>query len=141
MSLEDPLREYRPSDLERIKQIHRNQGFTFDFPDLSDPVFAASSVAEDGEVQMAAFLKVHAEAYLFADPDYGTPQDRWRMLLEIHESLRTQAKEMGLQGVTIWLPPELAKKTSTGRDSAFVRRLQKLGWEKDAWQAFSFPVR
>jgi hypothetical protein len=125
-----------------LKEIHEKQGFEYDFPNLDDPVFAASSVIEQGsQVAMAAFLKIHAEAYLFADPDYGTPRERWQMLLRIHEDIRFQAKEMGLSGVTIWIPPELTKKTSMGRDSAFVRRLQKLGWEKDIWQAFSFRVR
>lgn len=111
-------------------------------PDLNDPVFAASSVIEEnGEVRMAAFLKIHAEAYLFADSDYAGPRERWQMLLRIHEDIRWQAREMGLQGVTIWAPPELTKKTNTGQGAPFVRRLQKLGWNKDLWQAFSYRVR
>lgn len=136
------LRAYQASDLERLKRIHAKQGFSYELPDLSDPIFPVGCVAEEnGEPQMAAFLKIHAEAYLLADPDYGTPRDRWRMLLAVHESVRWQARELGLDSVTCWIPPSLTKKTNTGQDSAFVRRLRKLGWGRDEWEAFSFRVR
>jgi len=128
------LRAYRNEDLERIKQLHAKQGFGFPFPDLTDPVFAVGCIAEeDGEAQMAAFLKVHAEAYLFLDPAHGTPRERWQALLQIHEAVRRQALELGLDGVTAWLPPSLPK--------AFTRRLKKLGWGKDEWESYSFRVR
>lgn len=90
-------------------------------------------MAEDGEAQMAAFLKVHAEAYLFVDPEYATPEARWQTLLQVHEAVRRQAADLGLDSVTCWLPPNLPK--------SFARRLKKLGWGEDTWKAFSFRIR
>lgn len=91
-------------------------------------------MAEDGDVQMAAFLKVEAEAFLFVDSDYGSPQDRWRMLLQLHEEVRFQAREMGLSEVNLWAPPEVPK--------AFLRRLSKLGWSEDRpWKTFTYRLR
>jgi hypothetical protein len=84
---------------------------------------------------MAAFLKVTAEAYLFLDPEYGTPRDRWQMLLRIHEDVRRKAKEIGLSEVTCWLPPNLGK--------AFQRRLRKLGWQDEPtdWKRAAYHIR
>jgi len=136
------IRNYTDGDLAELKRLHTQQGFEYDFPDLSDPTFAVGRVAEeDGRPRMAAFLKIHAEAFLLVDQNFGTPRDRWKMLLELHEAVRSDAKELGLQGVTCWIPPELTKKTSMGQDSAFVRRLRKLGWNRDLWEAFSFRLR
>jgi hypothetical protein len=137
------IRAYRESDFERIREIHRKQGFDYPMPDLSDPVFAVGCVAEDGVAQVAAFLKIQAEAYLFMDPEYATPRERWKALLQVHEATRRQATDLGLSEVQIWIPPEMAKKTSTGRDSAFVRKLQRLGWgkEPESWTSLSYRIR
>ena len=128
------IREYRESDLERLKELHRKQGFAYPFPELNDPVFAVGAVAEqNGEAQMAAFLKIHGEAYLFLDPSQGPPEERWKTLLEIHAAVRRQAEELGLDSVTCWIPPNLEK--------SFAKRLRKLGWAKDEWAAYSYRIR
>lgn len=106
-------------------------------PDLSDPVFAVGAVAEDesGIPQVAAFLKITAEAYLFLDPEYATPRQRWTTLLAVHEAVRRQAAELGLSEVTAWIPPNLPK--------AFHRRLSRLGWqeEPEEWKRRAFHIR
>ncbi len=134
-NVETPIRKYRQSDLARIQELHRRQGFEFDFPDLSDPVFAVSSVVEDGEAQMAAFLKITAESYLFVNPEYADPLARWQTLLRVHEDVKRQATDLGLSEVTCWLPPNLSR--------AFQRRLRKLGWqeEPEEWKRRAFHIR
>lgn len=129
------IRAYQESDLARIRELHGKQGFDYDFPDLNDPVFAVGSVADDGEAQMAVFLKITAEAYLFLDPEYGTPRERWNMLLRVHENVRSQAARLGLSEVTCWVPPNLSK--------AFHRRLTKLGWQEEPseWKRRAFHIR
>ena len=103
-------------------------------PDLSDPIFTAGTIAEDESgIQAAAFLRITAEAFLFMDPKHGTPRERWKALLQIHESVKWQTKEMGLQDVHAFLPPNLGK--------GFDRRLKKLGWGTDPWRVYSYRVR
>lgn len=135
------VRAYQESDLARIREIHRKQGFAYPFPDLSDPVFAVGCVAEDGVAQVAAFLKIQAEAYLFMDPEYATPRERWKALLSVHEAVRREAAEFGLSEVQVWIPPEMAKKTNTGREAPFVRKLKRLGWGEEDWTSLSFRIR
>lgn len=129
------LRAYQASDLERLRAMHAKQGFNYELPDLSDPTFTAGTVAEDenGVPQGAIFLRITAEAYLLADPQYGTPRDRWRIFLNLHESVRWQARELGLHDVHAFLPPELGK--------GFDRRLGKLGWTRDAWRVLNIRLR
>lgn len=129
------LREYNHADLGRLIELYRRQGFPFDFPDLDDPIFAISSVVEDGQVQAAAFLKIEAEAYLFLNPQYGEPLERWKILLRIHEDVRRKAAALGLSEVGCVLPPELPR--------AFHRRLEKLGWrdEPEDWKRKTFHLR
>jgi hypothetical protein len=128
------VRAYQNSDLERIKTLHRKQNFKYPFPDLADPVFAVGAIAEeDGEAQMAAFLKITAEAYLFLDPTHGAPRERWQTLLQVHEAVRCQAKELGLADVNLWAPPQIKE--------GFLRKLKRLGWNEDTWRTFTFRVR
>jgi hypothetical protein len=128
------IREYRLADLDRIKAIHKKQGFQFDFPDLTDPTFAVGCVAaKNDEAQMATFLRVTAEAYLFVDPQAGTPRERWQALLQVHEQVRQQAASLGLSQVQAFLPPELGKR--------FDRRLKKLGWQQETWRSYGFRLR
>lgn len=129
------VRAYRESDLERLRELHRKQGFEYPFPDLDDPVFCVGAIAEDGIglPQAAGFLKVHAEAYLLFNPEFGTPQQRWQTLLAIHENVRQNALRMGFDSVTAYIP--------TGLPRAFKRRLVRLGWGKDLWESYSYRVR
>lgn len=100
-------------------------------------MFAVSAIADDesGVPQAAAFLKIEAEAYLFINPEYATPEERWKTLLRIHEAVRWDAKELGLSEVGCYIPPNLSK--------AFHRRLSKLGWqdEPEAWTRKTYHLR
>lgn len=126
------IRPYKQSDLDRIKELHRKQGEQYLFPNLNDPVFAIGQVAEDGT---AAFVKIVGEAYLFLDPEQGTPRQRWQSLLGIHEAVRREAAELGLSEVGCYIPPNLGK--------AFHRRLTKLGWQMEPsdWQRAAYHLR
>lgn len=127
------IREYKPSDLARLKQLHAQQDFAYPFPDLDGPLFPVGVVGEeDGEAQIGGFLRCTAEAYLLMDNGYGTPRDRWQALLRIHEAVRRKAVETGFAEVQCFVPPEVPK--------SFGRKLKKLGWRKDSWDCFQFNL-
>ena len=127
------IRAYQSADLARLRQLHAQQGFSYPFPDLDGPLFPVIEVGEEsGQVQIAAALRVTAEAYLLMDGGYGTPKDRWQALLKIHEAVRQKAVETGFAEVQCFLPPEVPK--------SFGRKLKKLGWRHDDWEAYQFNL-
>jgi len=127
------VRAYTDADLESLRAMHAAQGFGYAFPDLADPLFLVRSVVEDeGRPRMAAFLRLTAEAYLLADPGEGSPRQRWRWLLALHESVRREAAARGLADVQAFLPPRVAH--------AFGRRLGSLGWRRDPWTCYTRQV-
>lgn len=42
-----PIREYKPSDLARLRALHAAQNFDYAFPDLTDPLFLTKLVLEE----------------------------------------------------------------------------------------------
>ncbi len=124
------VRAYTGADLEALRAMHAAQGFGYALPDLGDPLFLVRSVVEEeGRPRMAAFLRLTAEAYLLADPDEGSPRQRWRWLLALHEAVRQEAAARGLADVQAFLPPRVAH--------AFGRRLGSLGWHRDPWSCYT----
>jgi len=124
------VRAYTDADFESLRAMHAAQGFGYAFPDLADPLFLVRSVIEeDGRPRMAAFLRLTAEAYLLADPREGSPLQRWRCLLALHEAVRQEAAARGLADVQAFLPPRVAR--------AFGRRLAALGWRRDPWTCYT----
>jgi len=139
------VRAYRERDLEELRAIHAAQGFGYEFPELSNPLFLTKLVlVEEGEEKSggevaaaeetwrdcaptrivgAALLRLTAEAYLLLDPSNGSPRERWQWLLAMHEATRREAWARGLEDVHAWLPPEIAAK--------FGKRLTRLGWVRD----------
>ena len=128
------IRDYRTEDEAELRAMHAAQGFGYAFPDLSNPLFSARLVLEDdsGRVAMAALGRVTCEAYLLARPGEGKPEARWRRLLALHEAMRRTLEAQGFEDTTCWIPPRIER--------AFGRRLQKLGWVRDAWPAYSRSV-
>jgi hypothetical protein len=84
---------------------------------------------EKGRITAAVLLRLTAEAYLLMDPHHGTPRDRLRTILALHEAARADARQRGLDDAHAWLPPAVAR--------AFGRRLERLGWFREPWPCFS----
>lgn len=127
------IRAYEESDLAALQAIHQKQGFTYPFPDLSNPLFLTKLVLgreEPGKgIAGAALLRLTAEAYLLLDPEAGSGRQRWQCLLGLHEATRRDALARGLEDVHAWLPPEIAAR--------FGKHLTKLGWLRDdAWTPY-----
>jgi len=91
-----------------------------------------SASASPSRIAMAVLLRLTAEAYLLHDPAAGTPRQRWRRFLALHEAAQNSAASRGLDDVQAFLPPRVAR--------AFGRRLARLGWTHDPWPCFSRRV-
>lgn len=127
------IRNYTEEDLGALKHLHAARSMPYSFPNLSSPLFLSKIVLErDSEIFAAALLRVTAEAYVLLDPEAGTPCDRWRALLLLHEAARGDAARRGLDDAHCWVPPQVAR--------SFGRRIESLGWEREKWDCYSRSV-
>jgi hypothetical protein len=130
------VREYRDGDLDTLLRMHARQGFDYAFPDISDPIFLSKLVVEDesGRAVMASLARLTCEMYLLADPEAGSPRERYGRLLALHSGGERDLLARGLDDAHAWLPPPIAKR--------FGRRLAALGWIRDdAWTPYCRRLR
>jgi len=66
-------------------------------------------------------------------PTRDAPRERWQRLLVMHEAVRRDAAARGLDDVSAFLPPRVAR--------AFGRRLLRLGWRRDPWPCYCRSVQ
>jgi hypothetical protein len=130
------VRNYEPSDLERVKEIHAASGIDYRFPDLSSPLFIVKKVlVVDGIVRQCGALYVQCEAYLFSDSsEWGTPEEKLEGIKAIDAAGIYDAWLAGVNDVVLWLPPNMAR---------FGERLvDDLGFERDreGWYTYSKPT-
>jgi hypothetical protein len=129
------IRPYTPADLAEIRGLHTRLGFDYKMPDLNSPLFVCKTVVEhELEIKMAAVLKIQAEAYLWLDPEWGTPRERWMSLQLLHENMRAEADSMGIEEVMCCIPPEL--------EARFAKRLKSMKWQKDReWPTWTRTIK
>jgi hypothetical protein len=99
---------------------------------LENSSCGAFSGARHSRIAMAVLLRLTAETYLLHDPAAGTPPQRWRNFLAMHDAVRQHAAARGLDDAQAFLPPRIAR--------SFGRRLERLGWSRDPWPCFSRRV-
>ncbi len=128
------LRAYRAEDEPALREMHRQQGFTYELPDLADPILITKLVLEDddGRPVMAALARLTCELYLLAEPKAGTPRERLTRLVALHVAAEQELARRGLDDGTCWVPPQIGK--------SFGRRLERLGWVRDPWPSYSRKI-
>jgi len=130
------IRPFENGDLEAIKQMHAKQNFAYAFPDVSNPTFLCKKVLENGNAkpEMAAMIHLTGEAYLLVDPELDiSPRDRWAQFVALHEQVRRDAWNIGLEDIHCWLPPQVEK--------SFGKRLMSLGWKRPLWTDYMYELR
>jgi hypothetical protein len=127
------LRHFSSADAGRVKQLHASQALDYELPDLEAKSMLVRCVIEtDGEVEVAAFLRKTAEAYLLFDPLRGSRKHKLGRFLAMHKEVQDEARRAGFDDVHCWLPPEL--------DTKFGKLLMHLGWKKPLWTCYSREV-
>lgn len=88
---------------------------------------------DDGEIQVAAFLRLTCETMILGNQKWRSPAWRWEVLKEMHEDMRRKAQLLMLDDAHCWVPPQIEK--------SFGKRLISLGWEKERpWPVYSTRV-
>jgi len=128
------IRDLETSDVEAFKRIHDASGFGYTFPDLSDPLFIVKkTVEENGRAVQGLVVKVQGEVYLWVDPEWGTPEERWERLRELTEEAKLASWKKGLDSLICVVPPEIADN--------FEKRLKQIGMERNlGWPRFTFDL-
>jgi hypothetical protein len=130
-----------PFSLESIAELHRASGFDYQWPrDFRTPLFPIKRAvvmdnhAAGSRAIAVAALKVEAEAYLWMDHSYGTPEQRLEALELLNSDLAARARVIGFDQVHCALPPEIAER--------FGERLEQLGWKlARPWPLYVFQLR
>jgi hypothetical protein len=123
------IREYRASDEPILRRLHAEQGFDYEFPDLSqfEGVLVATD-ENDSPVQAVAARKT-VEIYMLGDPKWRTPAWRFGQLRELQDAMHRLLLRLGYQDAHCWIPPAVEK--------AFGRRLVRdMGWIRSRWATY-----
>ena len=96
---------------ERAESWHDSTEFDYRFPLLcGNPLFPIQRAGiQDGRTVIASAVKVSAEVYLWLDPNWGTPEERWAALKLLHKDVSERARQVGFEQLTCVLPPEIAQ--------------------------------
>jgi hypothetical protein len=125
------IRNYRDSDFEAVKELHRSRSLEYKLPEFEEKMFPVRSVIEeDGKIKHAAFLRKVANAYLFLGE--GSKKELLGRLLIFQRELRLAAKNKGFDEVEAFLPPEMEAK--------FGKLLTRLGWKKCEYPCYFFKI-
>ena len=126
------VRDYKSSDLPRLKELFASRGFEYTLPDFETGEFVVRRVItdDDGQIVNAVMGRKTVELFLLADGGWRTPRWRFEALRIIHEDVRSQLARLGYKDAHVWLPPTICK--------AFGRRLQKFfNWNPNPWPCYS----
>jgi len=125
------IREFHHLDMPYLWALHRSQGHSYPFPDLSHPQFVGIVVAVDENdvpVQAIAARKT-VECFMLGDPNWRTPVWRFTAFEMLHHAIHRMMFLQGFTDAHAFLPPRVAK--------AFGKRLQRdFGWVPSTWVSF-----
>ncbi len=127
------VRDYQPSDFERVKEIHEASGIDYDFPNINSPLFLITKVVcVDGVVRACGGIYLQGECYLFLDKsDWAGPEEKLEAIKALDSEAMYAAWLKGLECACLWLPPNMER---------FGERLvEDLGFQKDrdGWISYS----
>ena len=127
--------DFQDGDVEQLREMHKEQGWAYDFPDLDEAQFVVKKVIRDegGELVGAVVARKTVEVYLLGNPTWRTPRWRLEALKVLHEGIRIELARQGYADGHCWLPPQVKE--------GFARRLMKMfGWQLNEWRCLSRKV-
>lgn len=126
------IRGIRPEDLTVLKELHKQMGFGYPFPELKIHDIGKVVTDESDRPIMAALAVPVVDCYLLVSPNALTPGERLALLHKLHEAMRAEIKDRGYNWAEADIPPEIER--------SFGKRLKKLGWFKSAWPMWAAEV-
>jgi len=124
-------RPYEPADEPRVRELHQRQGLKYELPALHE-MSVRIVIEENGIITHAGFLRLTTEAYWLFEPGETKRRTLGRLMM-LQREMNLQAKNLKLNDVHCWLPPELSQR--------FGKILLKLGWKQPLWTCFAKEVK
>lgn len=117
-------------DYRGLEEIHAKMGSKYLLPDLTSPLFIIREACrdEDGKLMGGVAVKAIGEAFLFVDPDLTT-RKRVEMIRHVSRRAITQARDLHLEDVSAWIPPNV--------EPQFAHMLIQMGWIRSPWPCWS----
>jgi hypothetical protein len=130
------IRSYNPADLEAIQKIHNDNKLDFKFPNLNSLLFPVHKILEvDGEVKASYALRAVMEVNLWLDKtNWATSVQKWDVIKALDHSATSAALDIGLDGITCFLPPgyeRFGRRISDKKDGLGFRA------DRPGWSGFS----
>ena len=124
------VRDWNNGDSKEIALLHEQMGMGYQFPDTNGPLFCLKKaiIDEGGRIVGAVALRLTAEAYLWLDGSRSEFQ-KSKALAILNETCAKEAKILGLNDVSAWIPTKILR--------CFKNTLESLGWRKSPWRCFS----
>jgi hypothetical protein len=124
------VRHAQPRDFEALRQLHAQQGLSYELPDLNREDWAIQAVLETHarRPEMAVLLRSTAETYFLVGSDAGSKKERIGKILALQQAVGEHAKSKGLRDVCCWLPPQM--------NETFGKLLMHIGWKKPEWISY-----
>lgn len=129
------IRSYENSDWPAVAKLYERSGLPSNcLADATSPLFLIRRVCIDGngQIAMAAFVKLTSEPFLLVDHDSEDASTRWEMLQALTRDVCRIAKERGLEQLTCWVPPNV--------EGSFGKRLEQLGFQRSPWQSYTMNL-
>ena|ERR1700690_194641 len=137
------IRDYKPSDFEEIKRIHRQGDLDYKAPELNkvkkngevvvNPLFIVNKVLTvDGKIVCAVLWRMEVETYLLLDKsDWGDAEQKMLALKALQIEGLHDLWTKGIENCVAWIPQDV--------ESYFSKRLTQLGWspDRDGWRSWS----
>ncbi len=122
------IREYKESDLETIKEIHRKSGLDYKLPDFSNPLILNKLIFEKNDTIIASVLhRACLETCLMVNPE-AKAKDKWDAIQKLDVEMASRAYWLGFDEVHASVPA-----------IGFDRRLRQVGWfpDREGWTLWS----
>lgn len=127
------VRDLLPEDVPVLRELYKEQGFDYQFPDLLGTLMESIKVVvdENGKILCAVAAERIVQLY-FLTSNFGPPHARLHAMRLLHEAMKLDLARIGYSEANAFIPPEI--------DLKFGKWLsRRFGWFRN-WVSYGVKV-